>query len=101
MRSVMIQVHRSPWSSGRSRDQVAPPHEVVRRGAQGEHPIDESATAVAKFAKQTDGFHPAEGLLDQLPLPLAEVVSRMARRAPIDRTAAARPMVLRHMGRNA
>jgi muramoyltetrapeptide carboxypeptidase LdcA involved in peptidoglycan recycling len=42
-----------------------------------EGPLDERAPAMVEFAQQPDGLHPAEGLLDELPFSLTDVVAGM------------------------
>src|ERR1700726_180692 len=84
---AMIGIHRSLSSLRPLRHEIAPAHQVVGGGAEAKQPIDEAATAVTKFAEEPDGLHPAEGLLDQLPLALAQGIARMARGPAIDRAA--------------
>src|SRR5215218_769130 len=87
--STMSSLVPSPSLLGALRDQIAPADQVVRRGAEGEQPVDESSAAVAQFAKQPDRLHPAEGLLDEFPFALTPFVAGVSRRAVIDGTAAA------------
>jgi hypothetical protein len=98
---VMIQIHSAASASGRVRDEIAPPDQVVGRGAKGKHPIDEAAPPVAEFTKQRHRLQPPKGLLDQLALALTARVARMPGGAAINRAPAARPMVLRDVGRHA
>ena len=42
--------------------------QVVGRGAEGEHPIDEASTAMPQFAQEGHGSQPAEDLLHELAL---------------------------------
>ena len=84
----MIGFLRVTWSSRGLRHEITPAHQVVGRGAEGKDPVDEAAAAVAKFPKQPDGLHPAEGLLDQLPLALTEPIPDVSGGAAIDRAAA-------------
>src|SRR5258706_14743690 len=86
---VMTRMSQSPSSSGPLRPEVAPADQVVGRGAEGKDPVDESSAAMSEFAEEADGFHPAEGLLDQLPLALTEGIAGVAHRAPVDGPAAA------------
>src|SRR5215213_10508654 len=79
----------SPSLLGALRDQIAPADQVVRRGAEGEQPVDQSPAAVAEFTKQPHGLHPPEDLLDQFPFALTQFVAGVSRRAVIDGTAAA------------
>src|SRR5437868_6643269 len=85
----MISTLASASSSGSLRDQIAPTDQIVRCGAKGKHPVDEASAAVPEFSKEGDRFHPAEGLLDQLALTLAEGISDVADRAVVDGAAAA------------
>jgi len=80
--------------------EVPPAHQVVRGGAEGKHPIDETPPTVGEFAQQADGFHPPEGLLDQFPLALADEVPGVSHRAPVNGTAAGSPDGLRDMRRH-
>src|SRR5882672_6877825 len=75
---AMTRLRWLPFVSGGSHDQIAPADQVVRRGGEGEDPIDEAAAAVAQFAEQPDGFHPPEGLLDFLSAPFTEGVARVS-----------------------
>src|SRR5258708_15859579 len=88
------------WLS-RSCDEIAPANQVGRRGAERKNPVDESAAAVPELAERTDGFHPAEGLLNQFPPALAEGVARVAHRAPVNGTAAESSHMLRDVWRDA
>src|SRR5947208_3268639 len=61
------------------RQERAQSHEVVRGGGEREVPIHEQSATMMKFAHRADRFHPAEGLFDELPFPLADVVARVSR----------------------
>ena len=89
---VMTRIHSAASASGRLRDEIAPPDQVVRRGAEGKHPIDETAAPVAEFPKQRHGLQPPKGLLDQLAFALTERVAGMTGGAAINRAPAARAM---------
>src|SRR5215469_3732395 len=86
-------------TSCRSFQQVSHSQQVINCGCPGEHPFHPLTTAVANLAHQADGLHPAEDLFHSLALLRAESVTRMARSAFINRTAAV-CIVLRHMRRN-
>src|SRR5260370_42657227 len=90
MTSVMVRGTHSFVSSGWLREQGAHAHQIERRRREDEGPVDARATAMPQLAQHADGLHPAEALLDQLPLLLADRVARMAGRAGIDRTATLR-----------
>src|SRR5262249_30371474 len=87
----------SIWSSSESRARCCPggsrfgrqqglqSDDVIRGCREGEDPVDPLAAAVAEFSQQSDGLHPAERLLDQLPFPLADCVARMPGRSRVDR----------------
>src|ERR1700719_1060302 len=96
----MTRIRWSPYSSGRSRDQIAPADQLVRRGGEAHDPVDEAAAAMPELAQQPHGLHPAKGLLDQFPAPLTDRVTGMARRPSIDR-ATPPNRVLRDVGRDA
>src|SRR6476619_5058996 len=81
---AMIGIHRSPSSSGPLRHEIAPAHQVIGGGPEAKLPVDEASAAVAEFPEEPHGLQPPEGLLDQLPLALAQGVARMARRTAID-----------------
>ena len=85
---AMIGIHGSS-SSRVLRHEIAPPDQVVRRRGEGKDPVDESAAAMAELAEQADRFHPAEGLLDQFPLPLAHGVAGVTQGTAVEGTAAA------------
>src|SRR6266581_2444945 len=85
----MMRMLSLPSPLGSLGDQVAPADQVVRRGAEGKHPVDEASATMAKFAQQADGFHPAEGLLHELPFALAEGVTGVAHGTIVDGAAAA------------
>src|SRR5439155_11410750 len=73
------------WRRSRGpREQRAQADQVVRRGREGDDPIDACTAAMPKLAQPADGFQPAEDLLDQLPLLLADGVPGMARGPIID-----------------
>jgi hypothetical protein len=55
-------------TSGPRPDQVVAP-------ARGEHPANAADAPLARLAEQRDGLGPAEDLLDQLPLPLADRIA--------------------------
>src|SRR5882724_4596005 len=79
--------------------EVADAHEVVDRRGEGEHPVDSADAPVAGLAHEPHGLEPAEDLLDELALLLADQIARMARGAAIDRTRTVRG-VLRDVRRD-
>src|ERR1700680_5140385 len=88
--SVMVRGSQSFGPSGWLREQGAQAHQIERRRREDEGPVDTRPAAVPQLAQQANGLHPAEALLDQLPLLLTDRVARMTGRAGIDRTAAMR-----------
>src|SRR5262245_47123492 len=85
---AMIGIPPASSASRLLRNEVAPAHEVIGSGAEAKQPVDEASTAVAEFPKKPHRFHPAKGLLDQLPFALADGVAGMARGAAVDRAPA-------------
>ena len=73
--------------SRRPREQRAQAHQVVRRRGEGNDPIDAFPAPMPEFAQPADGFQPAEDLLDQLPLLLADRVAGMTGGPSVDGTA--------------
>src|SRR6266850_5693399 len=69
------------------REQGAQADQVVRRGGEGDDPIDEFATAMPELAQTADGLQPAKDLLDQFPFLLADRVAGMPRGPLVDRAA--------------
>src|SRR5687768_5105237 len=69
--------NNATWHSRRPREQRAQADQVVRRGREGDHPIDAFAAAMPELAQPAHGLQPAEDLLDQLPLLLADRVTGM------------------------
>jgi hypothetical protein len=61
----------------------ARPDQVVRRGCERHDPTHEFGASVPQFAQPTNGLHPPEHLLNQLPFPLTDGVPSVTRRAPI------------------
>jgi hypothetical protein len=55
-------------------------------------------TVIASAAQTSDGFHPAEGLLDPLADSLADGVTAMAHGARVNRRAAEARRILGHLG---
>src|SRR4030095_2850106 len=88
----LIMRHRTHVAalSRRLRQQRAHADQIKHRGREDEGPVASRVSAVPQLAQQTDGLHPAEALLDQIPLLLTDRVARMAGGAGIDRTAATR-----------
>ena len=80
---------------------VRKPDQVVGRRGEGEDPIDERTAAMVELAQHADRLHPAEDLLHELPLPLADGVARHA--ASCGRRSRCRRGlgVLRHVRRDA
>src|SRR5512145_1742974 len=74
----------TPRSSCGPREQCAQPDQVVGCPGEGHDPVDELSPAVPQLPQAADGFHPAEDLLDQFPLPLTDGVARMPRSAGVD-----------------
>src|SRR4051812_37949463 len=99
--STMTPIGWCPSSSRGSGGQVAPAHEVVRGGAEGEDPIDEPAAAVPQLPEQRHGLQPAKRLLNEFPLAMTNAIARMSRRAGVDGAAAIHEFVLRHVRRDA
>src|SRR2546428_8612116 len=85
---AMLRIAPSPLSLRRLRHEIAPADQVVRGGGEGKDPIDEASASVAELPQQADRFQPAEGLLDQLPLPLAVHIAGMTRGAAVNGAAA-------------
>src|SRR5688572_11441845 len=75
------------WRSRRPREQRAQADQVVRRGREGDDPIDAFAAAMPELAQAADGLQPAKHLLDQLPLLLADRVAGLTCGPNIDRAA--------------
>ena len=73
--------------------QAADAHDVVRRGGEGEDPVDERSASVAQLPQTANRFHPAEALFDELPFLLTDGVAGVPGRARIDRAASARRML--------
>src|SRR5712692_11454850 len=69
------------------RGQIPQPNEVVRGDREGEHPRHPLQTAMTKLSQSANGLQPTEDLFHALPLPLANLVSRVARSPPVDGTA--------------
>ena len=84
--------------SRRSCEQCAQPDQIVGGRGEGDDPVDQFAAAVSELPQAADGFHPTEDLLDQFPLPLADGVARMPRRAIVDPRSG---VLLGHMRRDA
>jgi hypothetical protein len=53
-------------------------NEVVGSGRENEEPFNQAATAVPGLAEATNGFQPAERLLDLLSLDRADAIARVA-----------------------
>jgi len=83
--------HFSPGSCGmnRTRQQIPHPHQIVRRRREGEDPAHLLDSAVPHVAHQRYRLQPPEALFDPLPLPLADRVAFVPRRAAVNRTAVA------------
>src|SRR5947209_1166432 len=88
--AVMIRGPHSFVSLGWLGEQRPHADQIERRGREDEGPVDARAAAMPQLAQQADGLHPAEALLDQLPLLLTDGVARMTGRPGIDRTATMR-----------
>ena len=71
---------------GTRRPQIPQPHQVIRRGGEGELPIHPLDAAVPELAQPADGLQPPKDLFDELPFALTDVIARMPRRPAIDRT---------------
>jgi len=63
--------------SGSSEGQVAPCNQVVGGQREAEHPNDPRHAAVAGLSHASDGFEPAEDLLDAFTFALADQIARM------------------------
>src|SRR6266705_1038177 len=85
---AMIRVPLSSSSSGPLRHQITPAHQVVRGGAEGEDPIDESSATVPQLAEQRDGLQPAKRLLNELPLAMTDAIADVSGRTSVDGAAA-------------
>src|SRR5436190_11243606 len=92
--TTMIRIHRSRRSSDRLRDEIAPAHEIVGRGAETKQPIDEASATVPKLAEERDGLQPAKRLLNEFALTVTPAVTRVSRGAGVDRAAAVAELVL-------
>jgi integrase len=73
----------------RTRQQIPHPHQIVRRRREGEDPAHLLDSAVPHVAHQRYRLQPPEALFDPLPLPLADRVAFVPRRAAVNRTAVA------------
>ena len=59
-------------------------HRVVRGYGKCDNPVDQRFTTVAQFPQASNGLHPARHLLDELPIPLTDLVARVACGANVD-----------------
>src|SRR6516165_1588593 len=75
-------------------------NEVVGSGRENEEPFNQAATAVPGLAEATNGFQPAERLLDLLSLDRADAIARVAR-GPRVNCRPAIGVILGHMRRAA
>src|SRR5215475_6764930 len=98
---AMIRIRGWLRSSHVLRDEGAPPHEVVGGSAEAKQPSHEPSTAVPQFAKQRDGFQPAECLFNELAFPMTRSITRVSGCARIDRASAVAELVLGDMWRDA
>ncbi len=83
------------------REEIAPPHQVVGGGTQGELPIHAPAAAVPQLPEQRDRLQPPKGLLNELPLLMTASIPGMSGCPRVDRAAAVPEFVLGHVGRDA
>src|SRR5579864_8877615 len=96
----LCRTHFGPDLSHRNcSGQVAHAHQVVGCAGESENPIHFAYSPMTNFSHQRDRLQPAEALFDPLPLPLADGVTGVPRRAAVNRTAATAFVVLRHMRR--
>src|SRR5262245_26239369 len=72
-----------PCSRG-PREQRPQADQIVGSRRKGHDPIDEGATAMSELAQPADGLQPAEDLLNQLPLLLADRIPGMTRGPIVD-----------------
>src|SRR6266849_3924568 len=85
---------RPPDLHGRNcRRQISHAHQVVGRAGEGKDPVHFANSAMPYFSQERDRLQPAETFFDSFPLPLADPVSRVPRRARIN-GASARPGVI-------
>src|SRR6516225_12065519 len=67
-------LHISVFASRGDRQQVAHPHQVIRRRRPSEHPPHSLQTAEARLAHQGHRLEPTEDFLHPLPFPLTHGV---------------------------
>ncbi len=84
--SMLCETHVNPDLQRRNCGrQVSHAHQIVGRASEGEDPIYFADPAMAHFPHQRNRLQPAKAFFDPLPLPLADGVTRVPRRAPINR----------------
>jgi len=66
-----------PWTVSEGHCQVSNPDQVVSRQVHGSYCLDELQTSVMHFPQAANRLAPSEDLLNQFPLPLADVVAIM------------------------
>ena len=99
--SMRLQTHFGPDLRRRNcGSQVAHAHQIVGCASKGKHPVHLAHSTMSYFPQQRDRLQPPETFLDPLPFLLADAVTGMPRRAPINRTAAAPTVILRDMRRH-
>ena len=67
----------APDGSGSGEGQVAHSNQVVGGQREAEHPTDPRHAAMADLARASDGFEPAEDLLDAFTFALADQIAGM------------------------
>src|SRR5712691_3042013 len=72
-------------TSSHRRGQVSDPDQVIGGEREREHPVDQRGASMARLPHQAHRFQPTKDLFHSLALPLADLVSGMARGATIDR----------------
>jgi hypothetical protein len=73
-------------------------HQIVGSRYQVGMHLHSLTNAIASAAQTSDGFHPAEGLLDPFAHPLTDGVTAMAHGARVKRRAAEARLILVHLG---
>ena len=69
------------------RRQVSDSDQVVSRSRELEDPTHQLQASVPRLTQQPDSLQPAEDLFDSFAFPLADLVTRVPRRALVDRPA--------------
>src|SRR6476659_3671436 len=98
--TTIMRIHCSSRWSSLLRDEIAPAHEVVGRGAETKQPIDEASATVSQLAEERDGLQPAKRLHNEFALAMTPAVSGVSRGAGIDCAATVAELVLGDMWRD-